>query len=192
MIYFRECKTVEEVKVRLDQNAFNQPENTEFQPRQIWEIDFVERSNTTPPHVEDILVKSKELKGTLKNGFKIKDFIEEKKIPIWTGSPDNMFDGLLNWTASGSGYIDKKGGIPAHSVGFWLSDKNLTKNEFKGIRYNYPSERNWRSLKFKGFEDPVDIIPKGTLLRVSLARWVSLQTGEDPKCWLQLSGWYDL
>lgn len=50
----------------------------------------------------------------------------------------------------------------------------------------------WRSIKFKGFEEPVDVIPAGTLLRVSLARWVSFNEGEEPKCWLQLSGWYDL
>jgi hypothetical protein len=47
-------------------------------------------------------------------------------------------------------------------------------------------------LKFKGTEDPVDIIHAGTLIRVSLARWKAFNEGEQPKCWLQLSGWYDL
>ena len=50
----------------------------------------------------------------------------------------------------------------------------------------------FRSIKFKGIEDSVNRIPAGTLIRVSLARWKSFNEGEDPKCWLQLSGWYDL
>lgn len=176
----------------LDENGSNQPENTDLNPKQAWEIEFVERTNNTPPHIEDILIQSRTRKGSLKDEITIKDFIEKRNIPIWKGHPDELFDKLIQWTQSGSGYIDKNGGVPDHSVGFWISDKDLNRKDYSGIRYQYPSSNGWRSMKFKGMEEPVDIIPAGTLIRVSLARWVSFNEGEEPKCWLQLSGWYDL
>lgn len=176
----------------LDENGSNQDENTDLNPKQAWEVEFVERANNTPPHVEDILIQSRTRKGSLKNGITIKDFIEKRSIPIWRGHPDELFGKKIQWTQSGSGYINQNGGVPDHSVGFWISDEDLKRNDHKGIRYKYPSANGWRSLKFKGMEEPVDIIPAGTLIRVSLARWISFNEGEESKCWLQLSGWYDL
>jgi len=176
----------------LDKNGNNQPENTDLAPKQAWEIEFTERENSVPPHVEDILIQNRTRKGSLKNTITIKDFIEKRNIPIWRGNPDHLFDQLIQWTPSGSGYIDRNGGVPNHSVGFWISDKDLKRKDYKGIRYQYPSTVGWRSIKYKGIEKPVDIIPAGTLIRVSLARWVSFNEGEEPKCWLQFSGWYDL
>lgn len=176
----------------LDENGSNQPENTDLNPKQAWEIEFAGRADNIPPHVEDILIQSRARKGSLKKEITIKDFIEKRNIPIWKGHPDGLFDRLIQWTQSGSGYIDKNGGVPGHSVGFWISDKDLKRKDYNGIRYQYPSSNGWRSMKFKGMEEPVDIIPAGTLIRVSLARWVSFNEGEEPKCWLQLSGWYDL
>lgn len=176
----------------LDENGNNQPENTDLIPKQAWEIEFTERQNNEPPHIEDILVQSRIRKGSLKDNITIKDLIEKRNIPIWRGNPDQLFDQLIQWTPSGSGYIDRNGGVPNHSVGFWISDKDLKRKDYNGIRYQYLSTVGWRSIKFKGLEEPVNIIPAGTLIRVSLARWVSFNEGEEPKCWLQLSGWYDL
>ncbi|MBS1988015.1 hypothetical protein JST56_03405 [Candidatus Dependentiae bacterium] len=176
----------------LDEDGHNQPENTDLEPKQAWEIEFTERPHNVPPHVEDIIVKNRARKGSLKDDITIKDFIEKRKIPIWRGHPDNLFDNLIQWTASGSGYIDEDGGVPEHSVGFWISDRDLRKKEYKGVRYQYPSSSGWRSIKYKGLDEPVEVIPAGTLIRVSLARWKSFEEGETPKCWLQLSGWYDL
>lgn len=176
----------------LDEDGHNQPENTDLEPKQAWEIEFTERPHNVPPHVEDIIVKNRARKGSLKDDITIKDFIEKRKIPIWRGHPDNLFDNLIQWTASGSGYIDEDGGVPEHSVGFWISDRDLIKKEYKGVRYQYPSSSGWRSIKYKGLDEPVEVIPAGTLIRVSLARWKSFEEGETPKCWLQLSGWYDL
>lgn len=176
----------------LDRNGHNQTEDTDLEPRQAWEIEYSPRANNTPPHVEDVLVQNRISKGRLKSSITIKDFIEKRNIPIWRGHPNNLIDQYIQWTHNGSGYIDKKGGIPAHSVGFWVSDQDLRRKEYRGIRYSYPTTDVWRSIKFKGCEEPVKIIPAGTLLRVSLARWVSFEEGDSPKCWLQLSGWYDL
>lgn len=176
----------------LDEHGNNQPENTDLAPKQAWEIEFDERHNNIPPHVEDILIHTRIRIGKLKDKVTIKDFIEKRNIPIWRGHPDELFDKLIQWTPNGSGYIDRDGGIPEHSVGFWISDRNLNKKDYNGIRYQYPSSVGWRSIKFKGLEEPVEVIPAGTLIRVSLARWHSFDDDEQPKCWLQLSGWYDI
>ncbi len=175
----------------LDSNGNNQPQDTDFMPLQAWDIDYIVRANSIPPHVEDVLVQSRTRKGSLKKEVTIKEFIEKRDVPIWRGSPDILFDGLVKWTPSGSGYIDKES-IPSHSVGFWISDKPLTRKEYNGTRYQYPSASEGRSIKYKGLEKPISIIPAGTLIRVSLARWVTFDENEGPKCWLQLSGWYNL
>lgn len=175
----------------LDINGNNQPQDIDFVPLQAWEIDYVVRINSIPPHVEDVLVQNRTRKGSLKKEVTIKEFIEKRNVPIWRGSPDILFDGLVKWTSSGSGFVDKEG-IPSHSVGFWISDKPLTRKEYNGVRYQYLSTSGWRSIKYKGLEEPVRIIPAGTLIRVSLARWVAFDEDEAPKCWLQISGWYDL
>ena len=176
----------------LNENEEYQPEDTDLNPKQAWEIEFTERPNNTVPHIEDILVTNRVSKGRLKDSITVKDFIQKRQIPIWNGHPDNLFDSLIQWTPSGSGFIDRDGGIPNHSVGFWISDRDLRRRDYNGIRYQYPQANGWRSIKFKGFQEPVDLIPAGTLIRVSLARWKAFSENENPKCWLKLSGWYDL
>lgn len=168
----------------------NQPENTDLNPRQVWEVEFAERPNMTPPHVEDVLVSSRNLKGHLKDEVTILELIKQRNIQIWRGSPDFLFDGKIQWTNGGSGFINSES-IPEHSVGFWISDKDLLKKEFNGIRYIYSNHNSWRSLKFVGFQTAVDKLPKGTLLRVSLARWWQQDENTEERCYLQLSGWYD-
>ncbi|MDR0988952.1 MAG: hypothetical protein LBM06_05775 [Prevotellaceae bacterium] len=180
----------------LDNGGSNQPKDTSLAPLQIWEIDYVAKANTRPPHVEDVVVQTMIRKGSLNRDANIEEFLKVRNVPIWRGTPDMLFDGLVQWTLKGSGYIDAVGGVPNHSVGFWISDKPLYKTEYEGsIRYKYRFDIfdiNGRSIKYKGFEDPVSQIPAGTLIRVSLARWWISPSDNSEKCWLQLSGWYNL
>src|SRR6218665_3279210 len=136
----------------------NQPENTDLKIRQIWEVEFTEQPHITPPHVEDILVHSKKIKGNLEGKITILEFIKERKIQIWKGSPDILFDGKIQWKKSNDGFIDNKA-IPEHSVGFWISDKDLTSEKDKyGLYYNYLgiNGNGRRRIKFVGFEPPVN------------------------------------
>ncbi|MBA7518862.1 hypothetical protein ES705_10936 [subsurface metagenome] len=177
----------------LDEDGYNQPTDTDFEVRQVWKIEFEEREQTTPPHVEDVLITSKKRKGTLKNEITMLQIVERFNAPIWRGSPDVIFDGKLQWTDSGSGYIPENGEIPERSVGFWISDKNLIKRIFyEKTRYNYPNINGWRSLPYVGYSQAVESIPTGTLVRVSLARWWDRDGETEKRCSLQLSGWYDL
>jgi hypothetical protein len=177
----------------LNEGGYNQPIDTEFEVRQVWEVEFEERIDKKPPHIEDVIIKYKKLKGTLKDELTMVQMVQRFNAPIWRGSPDVLFDGLLQWTDSGSGYVPENGIIPNKSVGFWIPDRELTKKIFyEKVRYNYPKITNWRSLPYVGFEEAVEIIPAGTLVRVSLARWWDTNGTTEERCSLQLSGWYDL
>lgn len=175
----------------LTSHGENQAETTTLAPRQIWDIMFVERQQPEPPHVEDVLVQSQKFIENLNDKIKVIDFIEKRKIPIWRGHPDALFDKMIKWTESGSGYIAKDA-IPPHSVGFWVSDRTLTHSiSFEKHRYNYKNSDGWKSIPYKGFDEPVKAIPAGILIRVSLARWWDTKGTTELRCPLQLSGWYD-
>lgn len=189
----------------LDEKGYNQPENTDYEIGDVWSIEYIEQEERRPPHVEDILVSNCIFKFKFSTQQRmVEHLIEKLKIKIWKGAIEKLFDGKLQWTSGGSGYISENGEIPENSVGFWISDKNLTRRDYnEKIRYSYPfiqdtvdvgglevsGQRQWRNIPFVGFQEPVNKIPAGTLVRVSLARWWT--PGEDEeRCYLQLSGWY--
>lgn len=175
----------------LDSNGYNQDSNTDIQVGQVYTICFSDRLNKIPPHIEDILVHSMSYKFTFDSIDKMVEYLTSNlKIKIWEGGSDILFDGCLQWTSGGSGYISKSGRVPNNSVGFWIPDKDLKRNDFKEkVRYSYPLK--WRTISYVGFQKPINLIPAGTLVRVSLARWWSPNDDEN-RCYLQLSGWYGL
>lgn len=161
----------------------------DFNPRQIWDIEY-EPAILTRPHVEDVYIINKRFIRNLEKNKSMLDVISSYDIPIWEGRPDNLFNEVLEWTPNGSGYVQKPN-LPDHSVGFWIADRDLIKYEYQAqdkidVRYRYSAVNPRRNIKFVGAMPSIDIIPAGTLLRVSLAKWW------QEKCYLQLSGWYDL
>ena len=176
----------------LNENGYNQDIDTPLNIGDVWTIEFVERENKRAPHIEDILVSNMTFKFSFKTIDKMVDYLKEKlNIKIWKGSTDILFDKKIQWTNSGSGYISETGEIPDNSVGFWIPDRDLIRKDYKDkVRYSYPIR--WRSITFVGFQEPVNIIPAGTLVRVSLARWWSPNDDDEERCYLQLSGWYGL
>lgn len=171
----------------LNHNEYGQ-DCSVFNPREIWDM-TLSKAPITEPHIEDVYVVNKIFLKNLDEDKSILDIINDFDIPIWEGSPDNLFDEVLEWTNNGSGYVEKPN-LPKHSVGFWIADRDLIKYEFinedkTDVRYRYSRENPKRNIKFVGAMDPIDMIPEGTLLRVSLAKWWR------EKCYLQLSGWYD-
>lgn len=192
----------------LDANGNNQSENTTLKVGEVYTIRFFERREKKPPHVEDILVVDMDYKFTFSPISRMVEYLKNKlRVKIWEGSTELLFDGKLKWTKTGCGYISENGEIPDNSVGFWIPDKPLSKWVCgKKVRYNYPlnlknvyegffSPRllEPRNFPFVGFQKPINIIPAGTLVRVSLARWWKKpETQGERRCYLQLSGWYGL
>jgi len=181
--------TMDGRNIRLrDKNGDNLLDETPLSLKEVWDIEFFDKPNITSPHIEDVIITSMKFKRMVKENLKVIDIINKLKTTIWQGNIDNLFDNFLQWE-NGSGYINKEKGIPKMSVGFWISDKDLTKFETKfGIRYSYNEDRK---LKYVGYENPVNIIPRNTLIRVSLARWFKRDIYTEERCYLQLSGWYD-
>ena len=175
----------------LTPGNYNQPINTEFNVGDIWNLDFTNRNPIHPPHIEDVIITSKTF---LRKVEDISGFLGQRNIIDWNGHIDNLYDGLLHWTDSGSGYIPIDAEMPTKSVGFWVPDNSLIRVEFKEkTRFRYPNGRNYRNLSYVGYQDTIASIPARTILRVSLSRIFPPEgsTIAAPRgYYLQLSGWY--
>lgn len=161
----------------------------------IWDIEIENSTHTKAPHLEDVFIGKK---NKIEEVNDLESFIKRTGVDIWEGHIDKIFDSKLSWLKNGIGYIPENAvKLPAHSVGFWISDKDLI---LKNDRYFYQYKSmglfdTEKSLKWVGFQKPPEFIPKGTLIRVSLAKWwppsYKLDKYNVPRgCYLQLSGWY--
>jgi hypothetical protein len=174
----------------LQPNGHNYPTDTDFQVGQVWDIEFQERQDIIPPHVEDILVQRRRLISTYESLGKYL----RAKVKIWKGGIENLYDGLIRFTQNGSGYICHRIGLPNVSTGYWLPDKPLIcdNSQSNKVRYKYATTGHDKFISYVGYEKPLATIPANTLIRVSLARWWrpddALELEE--RCYLQLSGWY--
>jgi len=176
----------------LNPGNWDQKADTGFNVGDIWDIEFSERSDLEPPHIEDIIITYTKYLRKIDN---ISTFLNDCGVTIFRGSPDLIFNQLLRWTINGSGYIGNRENLPPNSVGFWISDKDLTLDSDEE-HYNYLSENPYESIKrfkYVGFARKINLIPQGTLLRVSLARWWKPKDSDlSERCYLQLSGWYEI
>ena len=176
----------------LNPGNWDQYADTDLDIGDVWEIQFLDRPDTEPPHIEDIIIQNRTY---LRDIGDISTFIRGCGVTIYNGAPAQIFGGRLGWTGNGSGYIGNRENLPENSVGFWISDQDLTLDE-DNKHYNYPSPNIFaRSKRFPyvGFKPKVQVIPSGTLMRVSLARWWSPEDSDmAERCYLQLSGWYGL
>ncbi|MBI4759759.1 MAG: dual OB domain-containing protein [Chloroflexota bacterium] len=176
----------------LQPNGHNHPQDTDYQVGQVWEIEFQERQDIIPPHVEDILVQRRRLLGTYEHLGKYL----RARVKIWKGGIENLYDGFIRFTQNGSGYICHKIGLPSVSTGYWLPDKPLAlvydSNQPNKVRYKYAVTGYDKYVSYVGYEEPLPTIPANTLIRVSLARWWKPDDAPEmeERCYLQLSGWY--
>lgn len=174
----------------LNPGNWDQYADTAFNIGDIWDIQFSNRQDVVQPHIEDIIIHSMHY---LRQIDDISNYLLNSGVTIFRGSPIQIFNGRLGWTMNGSGFLESRENLPPNSVGFWVSDKELTLNE-DGKHYNYPSTSAFNQTKripYVGFAPKMNVIPQGTLMRISLARWWKPEDSELPeRCYLQLSGWY--
>lgn len=174
----------------LNPGGWYQFSDTPLNIGDIWDINFTTSSNLRAPHTEDVIIQSQRFVRRIES---ISQFILNKPLNIWQGNVNNIFDGKLNWASSGAGYLSSNiNNYPNQSVGFWISDKPLN---YENDHYFYPGNNSFtkRKLKYKGIPSAIKVIPAQTLLRVSLAKWWKPQDSNiEDRCYVQLSGWYDL
>lgn len=150
---------------------------------QVWDVSYTRPGSLVQPHIEDVYVTSREYVESVAN---LENFIRGAAVSsIWSGGTSELFDGHLEFTLNGSGYIE--GSIPSQSTGFWEPDYDLV---LSGNRY---LAGNGHVLSYVGTQTAKPRIAAGTLVRVSLARWWRPDDASadfPARCYLQLSGWY--
>jgi hypothetical protein len=167
--------------VRLcdDRGGHGLPAQAPYQVGEVWDLVMEPSNEVIAPHVEDVIVRdARRVAVQMGLGTYLRNNIQ-----AWKGNPDTLFDGLIRFQSNGKGYVSNTL-LPSDSVGFWLPDASLVLAEGRRYEYRAPIAR---TIKYVGVEAPSEVIPVGSLVRVSLSRWFPR---EDPKCWLQISGWY--
>jgi hypothetical protein len=171
----------------LNQGGFYQPADTKFNIGDIWDITFSVNSNRREPHNEDVTIQTYKF---VKKIYSLESYIKNMGVPIWRNNISNIFEGKILWQQNGKGYFSENiKNYPSHSVGFWISDVDLI---YAGGSYNYNSKGVSRQIVYKGSQTALQVIPKGKLIRLSLAKWWKPSDSNiEARCYLQLSGWYE-
>ena len=166
----------------------DQAPNREYEVGDVWEITWQPSAERPLPHSEDVTVLDKRRLAPIDD---LLTFVHYHLSPP-IGGIEALYDGLLQTTKKGALYIAERTGVPAYSTTFWVADQPLTREVgSKRPCYRYPTEDGGHTLTFVGFQEPLEEIPAGTLLRVSLAHWWRpKEIPEDElRCYVQLSGW---
>lgn len=163
--------------------------NREYEIGGIWEISAKPAASVIPPHHENIVVYEKRHLHTVRE---LESAIE-LLMPPSIGHPRELYEGLLQMSRSGALYIAEKSGIPPYSTTFWRPDQGLNRDtDSRRVRYRYPTADGGCTLTYVGFQEPLETIPAGTLVRVSLAQWWKPidRTDDEERCHAQISGWF--
>lgn len=171
----------------LNQGGYYQPADTQFNIGDIWDIAFTVNPNRKEPHNEDVTIHTYKF---VRKIYQLETYIKNMGVPIWRNNISNIFEAKILWQNNGKGYFSENvKNYPRHSVGFWISDIDL-----KYINGSYIYEKNGisRQIVYKGSQTALKVIPKGRLIRLSLAKWWKPEDLDiEARCYLQLSGWYE-
>ena len=172
----------------LTPDGYNQPVDTPFNVGDIWECQLVHRPPLRQPHTEDMLVLRQDFIQRVTN---MREFLMPRIQPK-PAHQSALFDGLLAYTESGSAYVSERTGLPDHAHEFWLTVEALRLRR-DGRKLYYEPEASSSSrlrLPYVGLEEPVEWLPAGSLLHLSLARWWLRPGANEERCYLQLSGFF--
>ncbi len=178
----------ENIRLMNPNCAHDRDENSPYQIGGKWQVTADSCGERKPPHLEDFAVTAAKNLGAVKHLVR---YILERAKP-WKGNIDVLFDGKIQFTQHGAGYISDSA-VPKGATGFWIPATDLIlQNDDRGKAGYYP-QPDWRHLSYVGMLDPVKLIGAEGLVRVSLARWWKprdADPGFEERCYAQLSGWY--
>ncbi|WP_410171723.1 dual OB domain-containing protein [Cereibacter johrii] len=166
----------------LDRKGYGQPLNCPMKIGDVVTARYLDRANIEPPHTEDVLLQGYE---PYANAQEVHNAFTQNASVV-EGPLTDCFDGKLFQPGRGAMAIPNDD-LPDHSVCFWRTDRQLTLNNFG--KYVYRRGFNTIQIQYVGFPDAVQLIPVGTVVRLSLSRRWNMD-GQEKLCWLQLSGWY--
>ncbi len=170
----------------LGSDGRNLSEEHQIRPGAVWDLTYANPPyGLEPPHVEDVIVS---------RGHKEQDVPDMKGaiLQVWTPwecELDQIFDGHLDVTENGTAFLGPRSQLPAGSTGFWESRTEATIDSWQ--RYWFDGGQRIQRVRYKGMTAPIQTIPKGALIRFSLARWAEFPPGVgEQRCYLQLSEVY--
>lgn len=178
--------TGELVRLHNDRGA-NLPTDAPYQIGERWNVNLQTSWRVRPrPHIED---KDTTFINRIDNVgiIGVKQYINNHNLGnrLIQGDINNAFEGCLHFEGT-KNYINSDR-IPGFSTQFWITDRELIHHvSFDKHYYMYGNYR----IKYVGFQDCVDRIPAGTIIRLSLANWWDGDGSGENRCYLQLSGWY--
>lgn len=85
----------------LKSNGYNHEKDTDIDVGDVYKIDFHDKLQLSPPHVEDIIIDSISFQRKLTKKELTDYLINDLNVKVWTGEPDSLFDGKLKWTHNG-------------------------------------------------------------------------------------------
>jgi Dual OB-containing domain len=173
----------------LGSDGRNLPESKPIRPSELWDLTYAAAPTVEPPHVEDVIVSRGRKVG---DAGDMKATILELVVP-WGGNVETIFGGRLDTTDHGTAFLRRDPTLPGASTGFWVASDDVRRSQFDdfGVKYWFPNGRAIRRVTYKGMGEPIEVIPAGSLVRFSLARWAEFPPGVgEERCYLQLSGWY--
>jgi hypothetical protein len=161
-------------------------ESEELSIGDVWELDYSLDPNPVAPHLEDVHVQPG--RQFIRTEPNLAALVIARDV-IWS-TVDELFEGCLQFTSSGTGYVPEAGPLPNRSTGYWLADHDLDLYEsFNKPRYSWAGDGELESIGYVGLSEPAEAIPAGTLVRLSLSHPYQ-PPGRPSGCWLQLSGWF--
>lgn len=172
----------------LTPSGENMPEDKPLDIGTIWDLEYEDRPDVDPPHVEDVLVRGGKRVEEIPLD-QLRDYLLARVTP-WEGSPESLFDRTVQATPTGRILVRDDGPLPKMSTGYWLPDADLVKRlSFEKVRYLYIGPGEADEFTWAGVESAPEVIRAGTLVRVSLARWFNPSTA-PAGYYAQISGVY--
>ena len=173
----------------LDADGRNQSSACNFQIGTLWDMTYRPRAECETPHTEDVLVVSAQKKRQLSDQELI-DSVARIRSLKRCGVQD-LFARALKFERAGAAHICREH-VPDHSVCFWRTDAELVHTRaYEKDKYHYVHGDVNLYLAYVGTDPTIEVLPAGSIARLSLARWWAPSGSATPKrCYLQLSGWY--
>lgn len=158
---------------------------------EVWEVEGTPPEPLLVPHTEDLVVGAARKVRAVPNPTPT---IERFQPPA-SGPVEALFDGALQLAPSGALYVGERTRVPVKSALFWRPRVSLRLDaQGEESVYCCAGPDGECRLPYVGLQEPLEEIPAGTLLRVSLAPWwrPEDQPEREARCFLQLSGWFDV
>jgi hypothetical protein len=121
-----------------------------------WDISCSPCGPRRAPHVEDVTVSKATKRGDVGSLAK---YILKRATP-WKGTIDKLFEGKIQFTRNGAGFISQSR-VPAGATGFWLPSYDLHLDHDERNKAGYYPEHSHLHLSYVGLEDTTDVIKKG-------------------------------